>query len=214
MEFSLIIGGDMQRFTLTYLLVLTAISGCVPAPTPQENYETALKNLERSEARLDNLRPAYDAARDRAAQAVCQEIAGATPETSAEGAIKQLEGLLSGNVGTNEAVGDAAGDAADKKPPVGDADAALDQLLGAHKQMQEQAAALTEPITKARETMKLINTPGTAEAKLVAERIATLPEVKAYLRQEKRVERMQQAVDEAEALLPSGAAAPAGEPVK
>jgi hypothetical protein len=202
----------MRQYFILCVLILTSLPGCVPAPTPQENYETALKNLERSEARLDNLRPAYDAARDRAAQAVCQEIAGATPETSAEGAIKQLEGLLSGNVGTNEAVGDAAGDADKKQPPIGDADAALDQLLGAHKQMQEQAAALTEPITKARETMKLINTPGTAEAKLVEERIATLPEVKAYLRQEKRVERMQQAVDEAEALLPGGP--PAAEPVK
>lgn len=199
----------MRRFCYLGILVLNSFNGCVPAPTPQENYETALKNLERSEARLDNLRPAYDAARQRAAQAVCEEIAGATPETSAEGAIKQLEGILSGNVGTNEAVGDAAGDADKKKPPIGDADAALDQLLGAHKQMQEQAAALTEPITKARETMKLINTPGTAEAKLVEERIANLPEVKAYLRQEERVQRMQQAVDEAEALLPS-----AGEPVK
>jgi len=202
----------MRQYFSFCTLILISIIGCVPAPTPQENYETALKNLERSEARLDNLRPAYDAARERAAQAVCQEIAGATPETSTEGAIKQREGILSGNVGTNEAVGDAATDADKKQPPIGDADAALDQLLGAHKQMQEQAAALTEPITKARETMKLINTPGTAEAKLVEERIATLPEVKAYLRQEKRVERMQQAVDEAEALLPGGA--PAAEPVK
>jgi hypothetical protein len=74
--------------------------------------------------------------------------------------------------------------------------------------MQEQAAALTEPITKARETMKLINTPGTPEAKRVDELIADLPEVKAYRRQEKRVERMQKAVDEAEALLPGAAAEP------
>lgn len=202
----------MRRPFILCVLLVYYTAGCVPAPTPQENYETALKNLERAEARLDNLRPAYDAARQRAAQAVCEEIAGATPETSAEGAIKQLEGILSGNVGTNEAVGDAAGDGDKKQPPIGDADAALDQLLGAHKQMQQQAAALTEPITKARETMKLINTPGTAEAKLVEERIATLPEVKAYLRQEERVQRMQKAVDEAEALLPGGA--PAAEPVK
>lgn len=196
----------MRRTILFLFFSLSAVTGCMPETTPQEKYDAALKNLERAEARLDNLRPAYDAARQRAVQAVCEEIAGATPETSAEGAIKQLEGLLTGNVGTNEAVGDAAGDADKTKPPIGDADAALDQLLGAHKQMQEQAAALTEPITKARETMKLINTPGTPEAKKVEERIATLPEVKAYLRQEKRVERMQKAVDEAEALLPGAAA--------
>lgn len=201
-----------QTFSLC-ILFLSLLSGCMPEPTPQERYETALKNLERAEARLDNLRPAYDAARQRAAEAVCEEIAGATPETSAEGAIKQLEGLLTGNAGTNEAVGDAAGDADKKAPPVGDADAALDQLLGAHKQMQEQAAALTAPITKARETMKLINTPGTPEAKKVEQRIANLTEVKAYLRQEKRVARMQAAVDEAEAQLEGGAPA-AAEPVK
>jgi len=198
----------MRQHFILCVLIVVSLAGCVRAPTPQENYDTALKNLERSEARLDNLRPAYDAARERAAQAVCEEIAGATPESSAEGAIKQLEGMLSGNVGTNEAVGDAAGDADKAKPPIGDADAALDQLLGAHKQMQEQAAALTAPITKARETMKLINTPGTAEAKLVEERIANLPEVKAYLRQAERVQRMQQAVDEAEALLPTNPASP------
>lgn len=194
----------MRRIVTINYLTLFLLAGCVPAPTPQENYDAALKNLERAEARLDNLRPAYDAARQRAAEAVCEEIAGATPETSAAGAMKQLEGLLSGNVATNEAVGDAAGDADKPKPPIGDADAALDQLLGAHKQMQEQAAALTEPITKARETMKLINTPGTPEAQRVEQRIADLPEVKAYLRQAKRVERMQKAVDEAEALLPAG----------
>ena len=58
----------MPRHTLTLLglFSLTAITSCVPAPTPQENYDAALKNLERVEARLDNLRPAYDAARERA----------------------------------------------------------------------------------------------------------------------------------------------------
>jgi hypothetical protein len=71
--------------------------------------------------------------------------------------------------------------------------------------MQEQAAALTEPIAKARETMKLINTPGTPEAARVEALLADQPEVKAYRRQEKRVARAQEAVDAAEAQLPGAA---------
>jgi len=200
----------MRRHTLTLLgfFSLTAITACVPAPTPQENYDAALKNLERVEARLDNLRPAYDAARERAALTVCEEIAGTTPEASAEGAIAHLESLLTGGPATtadNPAEDKADGDAAKTKPPLGDADAALDQLLDAHKQMQQQAADLTAPITRARETMKLINTPGTPEAKRVEALLADQPEVKAYRRQEKRVERAQTALDAAEAQLPGAA---------
>jgi hypothetical protein len=206
----------MRRHTLTLLglLSLTAITACVPAPTPQENYDAALKNLERVEARLDNLRPAYDAARERAALTVCEEIAGTTPEASAEGAIAHLETLLTGGAATtadNPAEDDkpaedqANANAAKPKPPLGDADAALDQLLDAHKQMQQQAADLTAPITKARETMKLINTPGTPEAQRVEALLADQPEVKAYRRQEKRVERAQTALDAAEAQLPGAA---------
>jgi hypothetical protein len=71
--------------------------------------------------------------------------------------------------------------------------------------MQQQAADLTAPITKARETMKLINTPGTPEAKRVEAILADQPEVKAYRRQEKRVERAQTALDAAEAQLPGAA---------
>jgi hypothetical protein len=205
----------MRRHTLTLLglSTLTSLTACVPAPTPQQNYDTALKNLERVEARLDNLRPAYDAARKQAALTICEEIAGTTPEASAEGAIANLETLLTGGAAT--ATDPATDDAADKadgapakpKPPIGDADAALDQLLGAHQEMQKQAAAMTAPITKARETMKLINTPGTPEAARVEALIAKQPEVKAYLRQQKRVERAQAALDAAEAQLPT---APAG----
>jgi hypothetical protein len=197
-----------RALNLLGLYSLAAITACVPAPTPQQNYDNALKNLERAEARLDNLRPAYDAARERAALAVCEEIAGTTPEASAEGAIAHLETLLTDGAATTTDKpldeGTKAG-AAKRKPPLGDADAALDQLLDAHKQMQEQAAALTEPITKARETMKLINTPGTPEAARVEALLADQPEVKAYRRQEKRVARAQEAVDAAEAQLPGAA---------
>jgi hypothetical protein len=203
----------MRQHTLSILslLSLTTLTACAPAPNPQADYDNALKNLERLEARLDNLRPAYDAARQRAAQTVCEEIAGTTPEASAENAIANLETLLTGGpaaTAETPADGEAATDAAAKpKPPLGDADAALDQLLGAHEQMQKQAAAMTAPITKARETMKLINTPGTPEAARVEALIADQPEVKAYRRAEKRVERAQAAVDSAEAQLPNAAEA-------
>jgi exonuclease VII small subunit len=192
---------------LLLLLSLTTLAACAPAPNPQADYEAALKNLERLEARLDNLRPAYDAARQRAAQTVCEEIAGTTPEASAEGAIANLENLLTGATPpTADADTTAASDADKKKAaPVGDADAALDQLLSAHEEMQKQAAAMTAPITKARETMKLINTPGTPEAARVEALIADLPEVKAYHRAEKRVARAQATVDAAETQLPGAA---------
>jgi hypothetical protein len=89
-----------RALNLLGLYSLAAITACVPAPTPQQNYDNALKNLERAEARLDNLRPAYDAARERAALAVCEEIAGTTPEASAEGAIAHLETLLTDGAAT------------------------------------------------------------------------------------------------------------------
>lgn len=196
----------MRRNTLLALLSLAALTACAPAPDPQADYDNALKNLERLEARLDNLRPAYDQARQRAAQTVCEEIAGATPEASAENAIARLQTVLTDGAGVTADETKTDDTKAKPKPPLGDADAALDQLLDAQKQMQQQAADLTAPIAKARETMKLINTPGTPEAARVDALIADLPEVKAYRRAEKRVERAQAAVDAAEAQLPNAAA--------
>ncbi|MGD9636087.1 MAG: hypothetical protein AB7G28_04540 [Pirellulales bacterium] len=201
----------MRRLTLIHLFLLAAIGGCMPEPTPQEKYDDAVKSLERAEARLDNLRPAYDAARQKAALKVCEEIAGTTPEQSAADALSNLEGLLTGAATDPATEGAPAGDAKKPAAPLGDADAALDQLMDAHKQMQEKTAELTGPINKARETMKLINTPGTPEAKQVDELVAKMPEAKAYLRQEKRVETLQKAVDDAEAMLSGDAAV---EPVK
>jgi hypothetical protein len=191
----------MRHHPLLLLHSLTTLAACAPAPNPQADYEAALKNLERLEARLDNLRPAYDAARQRAAQTVCEEIAGTTPEASAEGAIANLENLLTG------ATPPTADANSEKAAPVGDADAALDQLLESHKQLADQATKLTAPIAKARETMKLINTPGTPEAARVEALIADLPEVKAYHRAEKRVARAQATADAAEAKLPNATAA-------
>lgn len=208
----------MRRQTLSVfsLLSLTTLTACAPATDPQADYDNALKNLERLEARFDNLRPAYDQARQRAAQTVCEEIAGATPEASAENAIANLNNLLTGSatVDADATLESPAAQAPAVRPvpapnsrPLGDADAALDQLLESQKQMQQQAAALTAPLAKARETMKLINTPGTPEAARVEALIADLPEVKAYRRAESRVERAQAAVDDAEAKLPNAAEA-------
>lgn len=191
----------MPRRILYPLLMLAVVAGC--GPTPQQKYDQAVRDFERAQARLDNLRPAYDAAREKATLAVCKEIAGTTPEESAMGALTQLEGFadqaLAGQADGSKPAADS--DAA-KKKPIGDADAAIDQLLAAHKTMQEQQAAATAPITKAYQTMNKIKTPGTPEAKRFEEVLAGMPEVKAYQRQERRVERAKQAVDEAEAALP------------
>lgn len=187
----------MRPQPLCYLLFIFAITGC--APSAQEEYDSAVRNLERSESRLDNLRPAYDAAVKQAKDTVCKEIAGVSTEEQTEAALANIEGLLSG-AAQAEPAADPQG------RPVGDPDAALDQLLGAHADMQKQAAALTAPLAKANETMKLINTPGTAEAKRYEAVLAEMPEVKAYRRQEKRVERAQAALDAAEKNLPGAAA--------
>ncbi|HEX3600742.1 MAG TPA: hypothetical protein VHU84_11405, partial [Lacipirellulaceae bacterium] len=60
-------------------------------------------------------------------------------------------------------------------------------------------ATLGAPVAKANEVMTKIKTPGTPEAKKYEEKLATMPEVQAYERQQKRVERAQKDVDEAEA---------------
>jgi hypothetical protein len=52
--------------------------------------------------------------------------------------------------------------------------------------------------------MKQMKTPGTPEAKKYEEKLAAMPEVKAYQRQQKRVEQAQQDVDELEKELPDG----------
>jgi hypothetical protein len=190
--------GIMLPRKLALVLFSFAVTGC--APSAQEEYDAAVRNLERSESRLDNLRPAYDAAIKQAKDTVCKEIAGVSTEEQTEAALANIEGLLSGAAAKTEAAADPQG------RPVGDADAALDQLLGAHADMQKQAAALTAPLAKANETMKLINTPGTTEAKRYEAVLAEMPEVKAYRRQEKRVERAQTALDAAEKNLPGAAA--------
>jgi hypothetical protein len=185
---------------LTILLFVLVIAGC--GPTAAEKYDEAVKDFERAQARLDNLRPAYDAAQEKAAVVVCKEIAGVTPDESAAAALAQLEGAA-GQAILSQAAGDqptANASAGNKR--TSDADDAIDQMLAAHRAMQEQQAALTGPIAKAYETMNKVKTPGTPEAKRFEEVLAKMPEVEAYRRQETRVERAKQAVDDTEADLP------------
>jgi hypothetical protein len=193
-------GRAMLRGDSFLLFVLVAIVGC--GPSAQEKYDAAVKNLELAQARLDNLRPAYDAAREKAALTVCKEIAGVTPDESAMAALTQLGGVADQSVASQAADSQLAANSIAIEKRTSDADDAIDQLLAAHKTMQEQQAAMTGPISKAYDTMNKIKTPGTPEAKRFDEVLANMPEVEAYQRQEKRVERANQDVDDAEADLP------------
>ena len=142
------------------LFVLVAIAGC--GPSAQETYDAAVKDFERAQARLDNLRPAYDAVQEKAALVVCKEIAGVTPDESAMAALTQLEGVVDPAVVSQAADNQPTPNANAGKNRTSGADEAIDQLLAAHKTMQEQQTAMTGPIAKAYDTMNKIKTPGTA----------------------------------------------------
>ena len=174
---------------------MALLVGC--GPTPQQQYDSAVKTFDRAQARLDMLRPAYDAAREQAKLAVCKEIAGATLEEYALGALSQLEAAKTDALAGLTADAAAAGE----QKPATNPDAVIDQLIGAHEKMAEQQSALTGSLTKVQETMAKINTPGTPEAARVDELHSNMPEAQSYLRQEKRVARAQEAVDAAEAAL-------------
>ena len=183
------------------LFLLLLIAGC-SGPTAQEKYDAAERDLERSQQRLDNLRPAYDTARATAINAVCKEIAGTTPEESASAALAGLGDVLN-QAPAPPAVDGGAPSAEDKNTSKkkDDLDTTIDNLIAAQKDVQEKQAALTAPVAKANEVMAKIKTPGTPEAKLMEEKMKTMPEVQAYERQQKRVEHAQQAVDEAKTQL-------------
>src|SRR3954471_6963572 len=194
----------MLRYFYLLLLLLTVVSGC--GPSAKEKYDAALQEVDRAQAQLDKSRPAYDAAVQTAQNAVCREIAGTTPEESASAA---LQGL--GNVLNQTAV--APPDESKKAEPAkkvasgrkGDElDKTIDNLIAAQKNATEKQAALTAPVAKANEVMMNIKTAGTPEAKKFEEKLAAMPEVKAYKRQQKRLERAQQEVEEAEKDLPGG----------
>ncbi len=189
---------------LPILAVLIVISGC--GPSTKEKYDEAVRALEAAEARLDSLRPAYDAARQTAANAVCRELAGATPEESAGAALAGLGSVLNPTATPPAEEGKADGETKQASPgKKGDElDQAIDNLAAAQKEMTEKQAALAAPIAKANEVMNKIKTPGTPEAKKFEEKLAAMPEVNAYERQEKRVQRAKEEVDELEKELPGG----------
>src|SRR3954464_9178029 len=83
---------DMFRRLSIILLLVSVVGGC--GPSPKEKYDAAVQEVDRAQAQLDKLRPAYDAATMTAANAVCREIAGTTPEESASAALQGLGDVL------------------------------------------------------------------------------------------------------------------------
>ena len=169
------------------LVLLLALVGC--GPNPQEEYDEALRQVNREEERLDNLRPAYDAARKTATEAVYKEITGGTPEESTQSTLEQLENIAAG--AGKQPEGEKKGD---------DLDRAIEQLTAMQNTIESSQSVLLGG-GKINEVMTKIKTPGTPEAKRLEEVFAAMPEVQAYQRQEKRLERAKQAALAAEAKL-------------
>ena len=194
----------LQRLSVLLLLAAT-VTGC--GPSAKEKYDEAVRELEKAEATLDSMLPAYQAAQQLAANEVCREIAGATPEESMTAASANIGDLLN-QVATPPPADTKTGDEP-KKVAAGrkgdELDQTIDGLIAAQKNVAEKQAALAAPIAKAQEVMKNIKTPGTPEAKKYEEKLAGMREVKAFQRQEKRVKRAQEQVDELEKELPGSA---------
>jgi hypothetical protein len=189
----------MPRILAVLSLLVTV--GCSVGPTPQEEYDMALKIVNRQQERLDALRPAYDAAQQTAALTVCKEIAGVTPEESQTAALEQLQNVMGQAIDAPPPASPATDKKTDKKTDktnVNDIDATIDNLVSAEASFQKQQAAITAPMAKANEVMTHIKTPGTPENKRFVEVLEAMPEVKAYRRQEKRLERAQKVADAAE----------------
>jgi hypothetical protein len=194
----------LRRLWILFALV-SLVSGC--GPSAKEKYDAAVRELDRAQERLDRLRPAYDAARLTAANAVCREIAGTTPEESESAALQGIGNALNqlAAPSTQEAKQGEPG----KKVAAGRKGDELDRIIenagAAQKDLAEKqasVAALAAPAAKAKEVMAKINTPGTPEAKRLEEKLASYEEVKTYERQKKRVEQAKQDVEDAEKELP------------
>jgi hypothetical protein len=189
----------LNRFCfLSATLILLA--GC--GQSAQEKYDEAVDNMTRMQRRLDNLRPAYDAAKQTATLQVCKEITGATPEESQLGMLKELTGAAD-EISTEQAA-DAKAEPGVKKKPVGDADAAIDTLMAAEKKMGEKSAAASASVLKVNDVMNKVKTPGTPENKRFEEVFNAMPEVAAYNRQAERVNDAKEDVEDAEKDLPGG----------
>jgi hypothetical protein len=192
----------MVRKTFLYLIVSVALAGC--GQSAQEKYDEAVDNLTRAQARLDHLRPAYDAAKQTATLAVCKEISGTTPEESQLGMLKELTGAA--EEANKEPAAETPTDPTQKKKPVGDPDAAIDSLMAAEKKMGDKSAAASASILKTNDVMNKIKTPGTPENKRFEEVFGAMPEVEAYNRQQKRVDDAKEDLADAEKDLPGGKA--------
>ncbi|HEX5472417.1 MAG TPA: hypothetical protein VFW73_11050 [Lacipirellulaceae bacterium] len=197
----------MLRRLTVLLAFLTLFSGC--GPSPKEKYDDAVRELEQAQSRLDNLRPAYDQARQTAANAVCREIAGTTPEESASAALQGLGNVLNqpAPATTDQSKKEEAKkNETGKKVATGrrgdELDKTIDGLIAAEKNAQQKESALTAPVAKAEEVMTKINTPRTPEHKRYEEKLNSMPEVQAYNRQQRRVEGAKKDVDEAKKALP------------
>jgi molybdopterin converting factor small subunit len=196
----------MRRRFYILLLLVTVVSGC-GGPSAKEKYDAAVQEVDRAQAQLDKMRPAYDAAAMTARNAVCREITGTSPEESETATVGDVLNQL------NAAQPDEGKKADGAKPaPAGKKGDELDKLIdsatAAQKDLAQKQASLAAPIAKLNEVQKVMNnikTPGTPEAKKFEEKLAAMPEVKAYQRQQRRLEIAQKDVEEAEKDLPGGA---------
>ena len=195
----------MLRHLPLLLVLLTVVSGC--GPSAKEKYDAAVQEVDRAQAQLDKMQADYNAAVQTAQNAVCREIAGTTPEESASAALQGLGNVLNPTTTAAPPEETKKGEPA-KKAATGrkgdELDKTIDNLIAAQKDETEKQAALTAPVAKANEVMTKIKTPGTPEAKTFEEKLAAMPEVKAYKRQQKRLERAQRELEEAEKGLPGG----------
>jgi outer membrane murein-binding lipoprotein Lpp len=193
----------LRRFSILLVLV-TVVSGC--APSAKEKYDAAVQEVDRAQAQLDKMRPGYDAARQTAANAVCREITGTSPEESQTATVGDVLNQLTVAPPDEAKKADGAkGAPAGKKGD--ELDKLVDSAVAAQKDLAQKQAALTAPIAKLNEVQKVMNnikTPGTPEAKKFEEKLAAMPEVKAYERQQRRLELAQKEVEEAEKDLPGG----------
>jgi hypothetical protein len=197
----------MLRHLPLLLVLLIVVAGC--GPSAKEKYEAALQEVDRAQAQLDKSRPAYDAAVQTAQNAVCREITGTSPEESESAALQGVGDVLNQIAAPPPDEGKKAAGA--KNAPTGrkgdELDKIVDNAAAAQKELREKQAALTAPVAKVNEVKKVMNnikTSGTPEAKKFEEKLAAMPEVKTYERQQKRLERAQQELAEAEKDLPSG----------
>ena len=168
-------------------ITLAVFAGC--GPTAQDLYDEAARQVKLQQERLDNLRPAYDAARQKAILAVTRELAGATPDENAQ-KCAQATGR---SVHPTSATDLLAGSNQDQL------DSAIEHLTKMQSAIESQQNLLLGGAVKVNETMKNIETTGTPENKRFEEVLEAMPEVQAFRRQEQRLEQAKQTMLDAEA---------------